>query len=1057
MQITMMRWALGAALAMLAVTPEMIPLRAQSTYGSIVGTARDLSGAVVPQLKVTVTNESTGESHTQLTNAAGAYAFTTLFPGTYRVEADLPGFRAIEIKNIVLQVNQTARYDMNMEVGQVAEHVQVVASAPVLATDTSDVGQVVGNRQIVDLPLNGRTYIQLAGLTNGVILSGATESGGANILSEGGRIHQNSFLVDGVETRIQREGGYGVSLSVDAIEEFKVMQNSFSAEYGRATTIVNSVIKSGGNSLHGSLFEFLRNDKLDARNAFDLSGKKPPLRQNQFGGSVGGPIRRDRLFYFLNYESQIVRRGATRFDNVPTPAMLAGDLTGTPIAADPSTGAPFPGNRIPESRVVTFAKAARPYYPLPNSTTLPNLNYEAVLSNPTNMYQGTARIDYNIRSQDRLSGHYTAFDYARVNLGTLPFSGTQSFSKTKNVAVEETHSFTPRMLNDFRFGYNYSDTYTGPERLLDRDVNPDWGLKNLSPEPRAYAPPQVRLQGFGSVGGGAFIPNGAIDRNYQFVDQFVYTAGRHSIKTGADLRFYRYNDLGYATQNGYYTFTNRMYTKNALADFLLGLPQEAFANQRGGKNFSFDTYNGEYSFYIQDDIKVNRSLTINAGLRYEYVQWPLEKHDEFANWNFQKGRPDFAGRDIPRRTAAPDRKDWAPRLGLAYSPSFLKKTVIRAGAGIAYGNFRQWEVSLMHFNPPFVYDNFYFNDLPTPRFTTDSLWPAVPKTLDGFDFTQISVNYQEPHKVLPRMYQWNFGIQREIMPNVLFEAGYVGNRGERQPHRYDGNAARFDVDPAHPTPIQSRRPYSTAAFVSANGFRAWSNYNALNLRLERRYSSGFSVLGVYTWSKALAISSNSPCCVSVLDDTNIRLNYGPVNDFAHNAVISYVYDLPFGPGKAFLRSLHGVPGLIAGGWQVNGITTFRSGGALRVTSPVSNNLGNRAGNRPDRIGNGNLPSDQRNVERWFDTSAFRDPVFGRYGNTGEGVIRGPGLVNWDLSLFKNTRIAESMNLQFRFEMFNAFNHVNLNNPSLDTGDPRFGRITGASTGREIQLGLKLIF
>ncbi len=446
-----------------------------------------------------------------------------------------------------------------------------------------------------------------------------------------------------------------------------------------------------------------------------------------------------------------------------------------------------------------------------------------------------------------------------------------------------------------------------------------------------------------------------------------------------------------------------MYTKNALADMLLGLPQEAFANQRGGKTFSFDTYNDEFSFYVQDDIKVSRSLTVNAGLRYEYVQWPLEKNDEFANWNFQKGRPDFAGKDIPRRIAPPDRNNWAPRLGLAYTPGFLKKTVIRTGAGIAYGNFRQWEVSLLHFMPPFVYDNFSFNDLPKPIFTTDNLWPATPKTLEGFDFTKISVNYQSPDKVLPQMFQWNFNVQREILPNLLLEVGYVGNRAVRQPHRYDGNAARYDVDPARPTSIQSRRPWSTAAFVSANGFRAWSNYNALNLRVERRYANGFSVLGAYTWSKALAISSTSPCCVTVMDNENIRTNYGPVNDFAHNAVVSYVYELPFGPGKPLLQGLHGAPGRIVGGWQVNGITTFRSGAALRLTSPVSNNLGNRAGNRPDRITDGNLPASERRVERWFDRTAFRDPVFGRYGNTGEGVIRGPGLVNWDVSIFKTPR------------------------------------------------------
>ena len=1028
---------------------------AQTTYGKIVGNVRDANGGAVIGVKVKVTNEGTGEAYTQLTGDLGGYAFNTLIPGVYTIHGEAAGFRPIDIHSITLQVNQTARFDLELEIGQVSETVNVNASAPVLAQDTSDVGQVINARQIVDLPLNGRNFMQLASLTNGVILSGTTESGGPNFLSDGGRPTQNSFLIDGVETRIQREGRYGLNLSVDAIEEFKVMQNSFSAEYGRGTAIVNAVIRSGTNGLHGTAYEFLRNDKLDARNAFDLTGKKPPLRLNQFGASAGGPIRRDKLFYFLNYEGQRVRRGTTRFTNVPTAAMLGGDLSGMRTAIDPLTGQPFPGNRIPSDRFSQFAKAAIPYYPAPNSAALANLNYEAVLSNPTNMNQGTARIDYVLSSKDRLSGHFSDFDYQTVSVGTLPFSGSQGFSRVKNVAIEHVHNFSARLLNEFRFGYSYTDTFNGPDRLLDKDVTGEFGLKNLSPEPRAYAPPQVNIEGFGSPGGAAFIPNGAVDSNKQFVEQLMYTSGRHSIKAGGDIRLLVYNDLGYATQNGYYNFSNSMYTKNAVADFLLGLPQQAFANQSGGKGFSFDTTNGEYSFYVQDDIKVSRSLTVNAGLRYEYVQWPEEKNNEFASWNFQKGALDFAGKGLPRRIAPPDRNNWGPRLGLAWSPALLKKTVVRAGSSVMYGNFRQWEVSLFHFNPPFVYDNFRFNDLPNPSFTTATLWPAVPKTLDQVDFLNVTVNYQSPDKVLPTQYQWNFAIQHEVLANLLLEVGYVGNRAVHQPNRWDANPARQDPDLLHPTPIQSRRPYQNVGFVSGNTSLAWSNYNALNVRVERRYASGLSLLGTYTWSKAMAIRPTDNW--TVMDINNIRMNYGPINDYAHRAVISYVYDLPLGPGKPIFGDVKGVPGLLVGGWQVNGITTLRSGAALSLSSPVSNNRGNRAQNRPDRIKDGNLPPDQRRVERWFDTTAFKDPLFGAYGTSGEGVIRGPGSVNWDLSLFKNTRVTERTTLQFRWEMFNAFNNVNLNDPSVNTGDSRFGRVTGAATAREMQFGLKLLF
>jgi hypothetical protein len=1042
----MRSWAFAWLALVLAV-----PAAGQTTYGKIVGNARDSSDSVVAGVKVTVLNEETGESYSQLTNELGGYAFNTLIPGTYTIQAEMAGFRSIRIQNITLQVNQTARFDLLMEVGQVTESISVLASAPVLATDTSDVGQVITTRQIVDLPLNGRNFLQLAALTNGVILTGATESGGPNFLSEGGRPTQNSFLLDGVESRIQREGGYGLNLSVDAIEEFKIMQNSFAAEYGRGTTIVNAAIRSGGNSIHGSVFEFLRNDKLDARNAFDLSGVKPPLRQNQFGGSIGGPIRRDKLFYFLNYEAQRVRRGATRFTTVPTPAMLAGDLTGMRVANDPLTGQPFPNNRVPADRITQFARTAAPYYPAPTGAALIGNNYQAVLSNPTGMDQGTARTDYLLSQKDRLSGHFTAFDYRTVNVGTLPFNGTQRFSRVKNLAIEHVHNFSPNLLNTFRFGYSYSDTYTGPDRLLDKDVTAEFGLRNLSPEPQAYAPPGIMIQGFGAVGSQSWIPNGAVDINRMLVEQLTYNRGRHSIKVGADIRLLRYDDLGYAIQNGAYTFANQ-YSGNAMADFLLGIPQQAYAHRSGGKGFSFGTSNGEYSFYVQDDIKLLRNLTLNAGLRYEYVQWPIEDNDEFAVWNFARGGLDFAGRELPRRIAPADRNNFGPRLGLAWSP--FKKTVIRAAGGISHGNFRQWEVALFHFSPPFVYENLDANDFPNPRFTMQTLWPA-PEPLDRIDFRTVTVNYQSPDKVLPTMYQWTFGVQQELLPNLLFEIAYVGNRGVRQPNRWDANPARQDADLARPTSIQSRRPYQNVGFVSGNTSLAWSNYNALNVRVERRYSSGLSILGVYTWSKAMAIRPHDNW--TVMDIENIRANYGPVNDYTHNSVISYIYDLPFGAGKALLGDLRGVANQLIGGWQVNGITGFRSGNALSLTSPVSNNRGNRAANRPNRIADGNLPAGERTVERWFDTTAFRDPVLGSYGNAGDGIIRGPGMVNWDLSLFKNFRLRESTTLQFRWEMFNAFNNVNLNAPSVNTGDTRFGRISGAATAREMQAGLKLLF
>jgi hypothetical protein len=1041
---------------MLLLTLAARDLRGQGTYGSIVGTARDTSGGAMTGVVVTATNERTGQTIRVVTNEVGAYSFSTLFPDTYRIRGEAPGFRPVEVTGITLQVNQTARYDLAMQVGALTELVEVTSSAPVLSTETSDVGQVIENQKVVNLPLNGRNFLQLAALSQGVILTGTTESGGPNFVSQGGRVTQNSFLIEGVETRINREGGYGINLSVDAIQEFKVMQNSFSAEYGRGTTIVNAALKSGGNRIHGTLFEFLRNDKLDARNAFDLTGSQPPLRFNQFGGNIGGPIVRDKLFYFVNYEGQRIRRSETRFSNVPIDAMFSGDFSGISVTVrDPLTNQPFPGNRIPQDRISQFARAGREYFPQPNSSVLANTNYLAVLPNPTTMDQVNSRFDYNMSEKDRINGSFTWFKYNRTATGTLPFSGTANASEAKpNLNAQHTHTFSPTLLNDFRFGYTRTFTFVGADQLLDQPVLGAFGLRNLSPEPAAYAPPGIDIQGFGYTGHAQWIPNGATDILKQFTDTLTNIRGRHTLKMGGDVRLYHYNDLGYAIQNGAYGF-NGQYTGLPMADYLLGLPNYAYSHQAGGSGFTQLLRNGEYSFFLQDDWKVSSRLTVNAGLRYEFVQFPLEKNNELSNWNFQRGTLDFAGRDIPRRILAPDRNNWGPRLGFAYTPAWSEKTVIRAGGAVMYGNFRQWEISLFHFQPPFVYENFFFNDASSPRFNTTTLWPAVETDVSKVDFRNVTANYQSPDKVLPVTYQWNFNIQHEIAPNLLMEVGYVGNRGLRQPNRFDANGAAPDVDLTNRTPIQSRRPYQNVGFVSGNTSRAWSNYNAMNVRLEKRYSGGLTLLSNYTWSKAMGIRATDNW--TVMDINNMRLNYGPMNDFTHRWVLSYVYDLPFGPGKALLGDARGILAHLVGGWQTNGIVNMRSGAALSLSSPVTNDLGNRAGNRPDRIADGNLPSEQRTIERWFDTTAFRNPQAGRYGNAGDGILRGPGLVNFDLSAFKNFRVTEQTNLQFRGEFFNAFNNVNLNNPSTNTGDPRFGRISGSGPARAIQLGLKLLF
>ena len=1048
--------AFGLMLACLAAGALSPAMNAQTTYGSIVGTATDPTGASVPNVEVTVTNEETGVAQTRTTNELGAYSFTTLYPGSYAIHAEASGFRPVDIRQIVLQVNQTARFDLAMEVGQVTEIIEVVAAAPVLATDTSDVGHVVANREILDLPLNGRSYLQLAGLTNGVVTFGSAggDNAGPRFTSQGTRHNGNSYLVDGVDTRTQRNSTYGLSLSVDAIGEFKIMQNSFSAEYGRGTTIVNSTVKSGTNEFHGQLFWFVRNDVFDARHSYNFSSSKTPLRQNQFGASVGGPIRKDKTFFFGNFEGWRRKRSAISHVTMPTQTQLGGDLSDLGVATDPDTGAPFPGNIVPDHRISQFARAGKQYFASPNGSPLPGRNHSALTGSSRISDQQTVRIDHNFNPNVRVSGFLTLFELEDDQPDPNEYAGRISTMKTKpTMSVQYTHVLKPNLLNTLRFGRYHSVVFRGQEKSADYNITAeDFGLRNVEPEPIAYGPPGMAISGYSWAGVRPWQPSGATDGNNQFAEQMTYMKGRHTMKFGADLRWLQYDDLAWATQNGDYRF-NGQYTGNPTADYLLGIPNWIHFAQRGLGRYGYDTRHGEFSFYLQDDIKLTPELTLNVGIRYELVQFPLEVNDEFANWNFERHAMDFAGKEVPSRIVPLDKNNFGPRLGIAYNPSWSRKTVIRGGFGMAYGNFRQYESGLQHFHPPYVNENFLGNDVPQPRFTTADLWdPPITET-EGVDFSGTTVNYLRD-KVMPLFYQWNFNIQQELARNLMLQVGYVGNKGVELPNRYDANQAS-QFDPANPTGIQARRPYQRVGFVSANTSRTYSNYNGLDVRLERRFSGGLSLLATYTWMKQLGIRSHDNYTVMLID--NIRHNYGP-EGAPHRSIISWVYELPFGPGKAFLGGSGGALGRIVGGWQVNGIAAMRSGNHLRTRSSVSNGVGSRAGNKADATGQpANLERRRRTTVSWFNTDAFADPPFTRYGNAGEGVITGPGAVNFDISVFKNTQITETTRLQIRCEMFNAFNSVNLANPNTNVSTRQFGTISGAADARIIQMGLKLIF
>lgn len=1033
-------------------------LYGQATSGSIVGTARDASGAVVPNVLVTATNEATGTSASETTNEVGAYTFTALQPGMYRIHTELSGFRPVDITGIQLQVNQTARFDLTMQVGQVSEKVEVAATLATLATDTSDVGQVIANREIVDLPLNGRQYLQLASLTNGVVTSGSAggDNAGPNFTSQGNRQSNNSYLVGGVDTRIQRNNTYGLSISVDAIGEFKILQNAFAAEFGRGASVVTSTVKSGGNNFHGSLFEFVRNQVFDARYSYNFTNTKTPLRQNQFGGSLGGAIIKNKTFFFVNYEGERIRQGGVGYANMPQPQFFSGDLSAmSQQAKDPYTGVLFPGNIIPESRITQFAKAGQKYYRTPTGATIAGYNYTGVTATQRRGDQGTVRMDHNYSDKIRFNGFMTFFDRQDITPALNEYNGTISTMKSKPVfAVEYTHIISPTLLNNFRVGRFETNMYNGQDKTAATNVaSTEFGIKTVNPESFAYGPPGMSISTFQRAGVPDWQPTGATDSSLQFNEQLTWSKGRHTMKFGTDLRWLSWFDLGWAIQNGTYTF-NGQYTKNPFADYLLGMPSFAQVALRGEGNYSYTLKQGEFSFYGQDDFKVNSELTLNFGLRYELVQYPLEVNDQFSNWDFANHTMLFAGKELPRRLLSTPKTNLSPRLGAAYNPSWSRKTVVRGGFAIMYGNYRQYEAALQHFHPPYVNENFIYNDVPIPSFTMENIWPPVVTDFKNGDLSGTTVNYLAD-KSVPRSYQWNFNIQRELAADFLLQVGYVGNLGRQMQVRYDANQA-VPMDPLNPTTIVDRRPYKRLGFVSANSSKGYSSYHGMDVHVERRYNNGFSLIGSYTFMKEFGVATVDNYTVMMID--NIRHSYG-AEGIPHRAIISYVYELPFGKGKSLLNSMNPVVDRIIGGWQVNGITTLRGGQFLQVASNVNNGAGSRAQNRADATGiPAVLPSSERTRMRWFNPAAFVDPPYTRYGTSGVGVYLGPGAVNFDLSAFKNTRIVEGKTLQFRVEAFNAFNQVNLNNPNNNSSDrARLATITGAASARIMQLGMKFIF
>jgi hypothetical protein len=1055
---------------------------AQAITGRIVGTVQDRNQSAVPNAKVTITNQGTGISSNFQTDDRGNYIAPSLPSGEYKVTVAASGFRQAVASNIVVNVAQTTRLDLTLEVGNVQDAVEITGGASIVQSTTSDLGEIVNQRQIQTLPLNGRIFSQLIQLVPGAVPAGfraepeAASTAGArsqvsasvNGLPWSGTI----YYMDGIENKETLNAFVSMSPPIEAIEEFKVQTNSASAEYGAfGGGVVNLTLRSGTNEYHGALFEYLRNEALNSRDFFAAS--KNPFKTNQFGGVFGGPIIKNKAFFFGDYQGLRLRGGRPFTATVPTQAMRAGRFLASegftnPIydpasSANPATRTQFLNNEIPIGRFDPVAAKALSLWPLPNRSGA--VNYVENIAQRQDVNQIDIRGDYQFAELGRL---FVRESYSRralrsrlPNAPFLAFGEINSDSRDHNAVIGHSYSFSPSLLNEFRFGFNrFNTTHNGSDSTIDK--NNELGIKNGNlaafPETRGVA--NFGIPGLTGTGSPGFTNAIRLSNTYQLTENVTWVKNAHTIKFGADLKRIEstltnpeQNPRGFFNFNA--NFTSRAGTGGAaFASFLLGAPDNygrGIVNTRPAVRMFFG------GFYLQDDWRVNRKLTLNLGLRYDLFTHPRERYNRQTNTDLTTGKIVFASDDNSGPNIDNYAKNFGPRVGFAYSPD-EGKTAVRASFGLGYfpDNFGATGGTLER-NYPF-FQTFIINAssqfAPTARLSVDGLPGFVPQpiapTIDppaGIQLFFIPKNFRQDTVAM-----WQLSVQRQLHDSGVVEIAYVGNHGY---HIFRNRPINVPTSPAS-GPIDPRRPYA-AIFprtqnITERGSDGSSSYNGLQVKYSKRLAAGLQALVAYTWSKTI----DNTNIVWPYDDTfNRGVGTGKAPDTPHVFVASYLYELPFGKGRKFLGDIPRAADFIIGGWQVNGITNVRSGTPLVVTlatSQLNTTTGNYANLTCSDVG---LP---KTVDRWFDTSCFTTPAPLAFGSSGKSHARGPGVVNFDLSLFKKFAIDEKRAIEFRSEFFNAFNNPHFANPNTSLGNANFGKITATVlTPREIQFGLKLTF
>jgi len=1069
---------------------------AQVEKGRFVGRIADPQDAAVPNATVKVTNTATNIVQTATTDGSGNFVITPVEAGVYTLNVAAPGFETATSSQIEVQVGQIVREDLKLRIGASTTTVEVTTVAPLLSTDSATVGQVITNQQLTDLPLNGRGFFRLAELTPGAALLAPTgnslairpEVVNGNTIS-GIRGSATSFLLDGVDISEQHQGGTFIQTSIDALQEFSIQQSPYSAEYNRGGAFFNATVKSGTNRFHGGIFEFIRNDKLDARNYFALT--RQILKRNQFGADIGGPLSiphlysgRDRTFFFFNFEGQRLRQGLIFNSTVPSDAQRAG-IFSKPIK-DPATGLLFPNNTIPANKISSQATAILAYIPHQNTTTG---TFSATPSQAIDFNQYTVRVDHAINPRNRLFARWIYVQNHEVDPNAFVLLKTANLTSIgQDIAVGLVTNIGANTVNEVRA--HFLPSHVRLQAFLQgTDFNAQFGVAGFSAQLRPATGgsfPDYSWSGYSSLAGSTFDqrPKSQDRKAFEGTENITYLKGRQSFKVGTLIRYYQW--LGYDSQtyagqfsfNGTYTSyvtpTNPPVTLpgDAYADFLLGYPSAVT------RAYPADNFGGQQTyeqFFFQDDVRVSQRLTLNMGLRYEYSPWLAGYKGQIGTFDPTRSKPiivsgSSATPDLTSQHAAPgayqffgqyiqtsstaglplnitytDKHQFAPRFGVSYS--LTPKTVLRAGFGMFYepeGTSGRVNLSVL----PYRLSETQNQVVDAGGHPTRTLADFFQGSALGSALANPSLSPSKVHMNLGYNEHYSLNIQRQLTSKDVLEVGYVGNRGVD----LNGNNDFNDPTPGAGA-IQGRRPYQPFSTITFNTQDTSTNYNSLQMKYDHRLSHGLTALVAYTYSKFMQFNQ----APALGGNSGYEYALSPY-DVPHNVALSGTYELPVGRGKSLLGTSNGAVNSVLGGWHLQTIIVVRSG--VPFTPVIAGDRANTGvgGQRPVLNPAGGNSSFTRSLTTWFDKTRYIPAAQYVYGDVHANTLRSDKYRQYDASLFKNFNLPGESTLSFRAEFFNLTNTTSFNAPNATVDASAGGSVTSTSVpSRDIQFALKYNF